>query len=47
MTEERMYAITSSHQKGGGEGVKWEKGVYVMAMAITLVTALRNKEVEH
>jgi hypothetical protein len=48
MTEERMYAITSSqgHQKGGGEGVKWEKGVYVMAMAITLVIALWNKEVE-
>ena len=27
MTKERMYVITSScgHQKGEGEGVKWEK----------------------
>ena len=47
MTEERMYAITSSrgHQKGGGRG-EMEKGVYGMAMAIVLVTALRSKEAE-
>jgi hypothetical protein len=45
MTEERMYAITSSHghQKRGGGRVKWEKGVYVMAMAVAIT--LGNKEI--
>ena len=45
MTEEKMYSISSSsgHQKGGGGRVKWEKGVYVMAMAMAIT--LRNKEI--
>ena len=38
--------ILSWTSEGGGEGVKWKKGVYGMAMAIVLVTALRNKEAE-
>jgi hypothetical protein len=40
------YILSWTSEGRGGRGEMGKKGVYVMAMAIMLVTALRNKEAE-